>query len=115
MGNISVFELAVTKPISKMNPPYLKTPISISNSLLFTLALTMYFLDTVVLVENLARTICFFFRSKAVDKSARDADGGRVRPVHEEAADRCRTREEAASVSYWKGRSPYCPMATSNS
>ena len=49
MGNTSVFELAMTKPISEMNPPYLKTLISISNSLLFTLVLTMYFLDTVEL------------------------------------------------------------------
>ena len=45
MGNISVLEQAMTQPISEMNLPYLKTPISICNSLLFTLVLTMYFLD----------------------------------------------------------------------
>ena len=45
--NISVLDKVMKKAIPEMNPSLPKTPVSISNSFLFTLALTMFFLDTV--------------------------------------------------------------------
>ena len=50
--NISVLKKAMKKAIPEMNPSLPKTPVSISNSFLFTLALTMFFLDTVAMSSS---------------------------------------------------------------
>ena len=49
LANISALKQNMANLTSKMDPACPKTPIGISNSILFTLALTMFCLDTVEL------------------------------------------------------------------